>query len=135
LQSTCSTLQKKKRRPEAPVVPELLNARQAAALLGVSLRTLHNRRRELPPAIILGPKCIRWRRADLVAWVAGLQPGDTERREPAQLIAARARRHAAGDPAGEPGVTGAHHGPRIAAVMGARWPNQESNRQLRTEAA
>ena len=77
---------------EDAVQPELLTARQAAQLLGISIRSLHNNRSNLPSAITLSPKLVRWRKADLLEFIAGLHPNDEPRNEPGQLRAARQRR-------------------------------------------
>ena len=88
----------------APAAPRaqaiLLDARQAAVFLGVSLRTLYALRAagKLPMPVLLGERTVRYRRADLIAYVEGLQASATLP-EPAQLVkgkrAARAEEVAA----------------------------------------
>lgn len=75
----------------------LVDAKQGAALLGVSLRTYLNLAKEpgFPPARSLGPRCVRWVNAELEAYAVALPP--VTRDEPAQFAAARAAR-AAGRP-------------------------------------
>lgn len=75
------------------MVALLLDARNAAAFLGVSLRTLYALRAsgELPPPVQLGERIVRYRRADLVAFTERLQ-APAAIPEPAQL--ARGKRRA-----------------------------------------
>lgn len=70
---------------------ELLNFREAAALLGVSVRTFHLLRAEswFPPPLALGPRLLRWRRAELLEALAEKAPRQAARAEPAQLANAR----------------------------------------------
>ena len=51
---------------------ELLNTDSAADLLGLSKSTLEHWRmvRKGPPFVRVGPRCIRYRRADLDAWLS-----------------------------------------------------------------
>lgn len=63
------------RRPEPPAVglsPILVDARRAAALLGIGLRTLRSMDSSgrLPEPVRLSPGCIRWRLAELREWAA-----------------------------------------------------------------
>lgn len=59
-------------RPDAPTgaVPILVDARQAAALLGIGLRTLRtmDAAGRLPAPVRLSPGCVRWRHAELKDW-------------------------------------------------------------------
>jgi predicted DNA-binding transcriptional regulator AlpA len=73
-----------------------LNARSAAALLGVSLRRFQQLRwlDAFPVGRRLGPKQVRWLLPELLAWLAA-QPVVRCQPEPAQL--ARARRTPVGD--------------------------------------
>lgn len=50
--------------------PILVDARRAAALLGVGLRTLRtmDAAGKLPAAVRLSPGCVRWRLAELRDW-------------------------------------------------------------------
>lgn len=114
-------------RREAEVQPELLTARQAARLLGLSIRALHYKRDALPSPIVLSHKCVRWRRADLLKFVAGLPAGNEQRREPAQLVAARQKRRAGGDFPCDGAVTGDHRAQKPASGVGVGRPEQ--NRQ------
>lgn len=52
---------------------DLLTSNQAARLLGLSKSTLEHWRtvRKGPPFVRVGPRCIRYRRADLDAWLSG----------------------------------------------------------------
>ncbi len=51
--------------------PLLLNVQQLAQLLGVSTRHIWRMRDsgQLPPAIKLGAKIVKWSREDVVAWI------------------------------------------------------------------
>lgn len=73
----------------------LLDARESAQLLGVSLRSFRNiaKRPECPQPRELGPRTYRWVRAELEAFAAALPVASGQ--EPAALQAARARRTAA----------------------------------------
>jgi excisionase family DNA binding protein len=53
-------------------VTNLLNTGQAAVELGLSKSTLEHWRtvRKGPPFVRVGPRCIRYRRADLDAWLS-----------------------------------------------------------------
>lgn len=78
-------------------VPFLLDAHQAAGLLGMSLRKFRAdcKLPAFPNARALGPRSTRWVRAELEAYASSLPP--VRRDEPPQLAAARAAR-AAGQP-------------------------------------
>jgi len=115
-------------RRDAEISPELLTARQTARLLGVSIRALHYKRDDLPAAIVLGPKCVRWRRADLIAFVEGLPAGNQARTEPPQLAAARHKRQISGD--GK--VTIPAQTAKAASTNGGGSPKEESNPQDRS---
>jgi predicted DNA-binding transcriptional regulator AlpA len=82
--------------PDASPDPLLLTAVQAAALLGMSVRRFHQLRSQLPAPVVFGPRHVRWRRADLIAWVAGLVVDQGDRPEPPQLRAGKSRKRAAG---------------------------------------
>ena len=71
--------------------PALLNERQAAELLGVSVRKFHELRSEswMPLAIELGPRALRWRRDELLEAIATRAPRRTIRAEPEHLAARR----------------------------------------------
>jgi predicted DNA-binding transcriptional regulator AlpA len=50
----------------------LLTARELAGMLGTSTAALYSARYrgdDLPPAVALGPKRLRWREADVLAWL------------------------------------------------------------------
>jgi predicted DNA-binding transcriptional regulator AlpA len=83
---------KSKSNDRPSICPELLTAREAARLVGLSLRGFHYHRDRLPPPIPLSEKIIRWRRSDLLAWIANLPAGASRRVEPAELAAGRARK-------------------------------------------
>lgn len=90
---------KAKPAPKLPITERLLlSPREQAALLGVSIRALYLLDSKLPPVVMVGPKSPRRRRADLEAFVAGMQPSDDARVEPDQLRNARAKRKGAGTP-------------------------------------
>ena len=76
------------RRMAAPVEPLLMSAVECAPFLGMSLRKFHLTRPDLPAPVVIGPRHVRWRRADLIAWVQALATAG-EREEPAQLRAGK----------------------------------------------
>jgi predicted DNA-binding transcriptional regulator AlpA len=70
---------------------ELLNFRESAALLGVSIRTFHALRAEawMPAPLALGERLLRWRRAELIEALAERAPRQVARAKPQQLASAR----------------------------------------------
>ena len=74
-------------------LPLLLDAHEAARLVGVSLRTFRElmKRPSFPAARSLGPRSTRWHRSELEAWTAAL-PAAQRRDEPDHLAAARKSR-------------------------------------------
>lgn len=69
--------------PDAPLdasQPILVDARRAAVLLGVGLRTLRtmDAAGRMPAALRLSPGCVRWRLAELHEWVATGAPPRAE---------------------------------------------------------
>jgi hypothetical protein len=68
-------------------------------MLGVSLRKFHAMRTELPAPVVLGPRAVRWKAADLRRYVEDLV-GVDHRPEPRQLSAALAKE-------AKPGLIGA----------------------------
>ena len=78
--------------PPAFAAPEalLIDDRASAVLLGISRATWHRLRAagKLPPAVRLG-RCLRWRRAEFVAWVEAACP---DARTWAAMTAAAGRR-------------------------------------------
>ena len=84
------------RRASLPTDSLLLSAAVAAPFLGMSLRKFHQTRPTLPEPVVIGPRHVRWRRADLVAWAQAL-PTVSVREEPAQLRAGRAARKVSAD--------------------------------------
>ncbi len=78
----------------------LLVAKDAAAFLGISLRKLYELRStgELPPPVRLSERIVRYRRADLEAYVESLA-SDSAIPEPAQLVAGKRRARAEAEPA------------------------------------
>ena len=73
--------------------PLLLTATEAASLLGMSVRQFHKLRPQLPAPVVLGPRHVRWRRADLCDWVVALDAESRTRPEPSQLRAGRVRKN------------------------------------------
>jgi len=67
--------------------PELLTEREAAALLGVGVRKFHELRGAdwMPKAIELGPRALRWSRAELLAALAERAPRRVVLAEPQHL--------------------------------------------------
>ena len=57
--------------PAAASLPLLVTGREAAAMAGVSLDTWQRltARGECPAPVRLGPRCTRWRRKELLAWI------------------------------------------------------------------
>jgi excisionase family DNA binding protein len=82
--------------------PFLLDAAEAAKLLGVSLRTLRNltKRADFPSPRTLGPRSFRWVRSELEAFACQLPPAKAS--EPPALVAARAAKAAGRPVAPEP---------------------------------
>ena len=74
------------------IAPLLLDARQSAALLGVSLRLYVDLAKApgFPAARSLGPRCTRWVRSELEAYAMALPKMKRSDAEPSQLAAARA---------------------------------------------
>lgn len=63
---------------DTSLVPSvLIDAAELARMLSVSKPTIWRMRENglLPPAIALTSQCIRWRRSDVEAWLAGLREG------------------------------------------------------------
>ena len=62
--------------PAPAVEPLLLSARDVAALLGVSLRTVRamDSSGRIPEPIRLSPGCVRWRHAEVCDWAAAGAP-------------------------------------------------------------
>lgn len=73
----------------ATVEPALVPAAGGARILGVSLRTFHKLRPQLPAPVELGPRCLRWRVAELRQWIAERAAIATARPEPERLAKAR----------------------------------------------
>lgn len=93
-QAVCQTTNPTERapgRPRAsarqPITPAFLNARQAAALLGVSERKFAALRRAgmVPAALELGPRALRWRRDELLDHVGAAAPRVHVLNEPIHL--------------------------------------------------
>lgn len=74
-----------------PIGPALLNAKQAARLLGISERRFAELRHAawFPAAIVLGPRALRWHRDELSAATLTCAPRAGVGAEPAHLAAAR----------------------------------------------
>lgn len=61
---------------DSSLVPSvLIDAAELARMLAVSKPTIWRIRDKLPPSIALTSQCIRWRRSDVEAWLAGLREG------------------------------------------------------------
>lgn len=78
--------------------PLLLDAQGCADLIGTSERSFHElrRRAEFPRAVMVyGPRRPRWRRHDIIAWVASLPAIENVEPEPKHLAASRERRRGA----------------------------------------
>jgi predicted DNA-binding transcriptional regulator AlpA len=72
----------------------LLSAPEAAAMLGMGIRWFHEKRPELPLPVQLGPTShVRWRRADLEAYVASLAHA-LAHEEPPELRAGKLKKAA-----------------------------------------
>lgn len=95
--------------PEVGIKQLLLDAREAAALMGISVRLFHMLRPSLPSPVLLSQRAVRWRRSDLETHIAGLPAESSTRPEPAQLMRGRAaKRAASGGPGGgsKPSISG-----------------------------
>jgi predicted DNA-binding transcriptional regulator AlpA len=98
------TKQKKHRR-ERTVAPASLKAAETADYLNMSERffqgTVRKKPRFPPPIDYSGNRTmLRWRRADLDAWLASLPAVAEPAAEPPQLAAGKTARRVRGDPAG-----------------------------------
>lgn len=68
----------------AEELPDLMTAVQVSVATGISVSTLHHyaARRGMgqmawgPPHVQLGPRCRRWSRSDVVAWLDTCRVGD-----------------------------------------------------------
>lgn len=77
---------------EKKPLPLLLNAKQAAEVLGVSERTFHKFRKHpwMPAAVVLGPTAIRWVRTEIEAAIVAFLPRqDKNATQPPQLVAGK----------------------------------------------
>ena len=82
----------------------LATVAEGAAIVGVGERKFQDLRKTpgFPEAIALGPRCLRFRVADLEAWVAS-RPTVQQQREPIELALSRKRRQIpASETSGEP---------------------------------
>jgi predicted DNA-binding transcriptional regulator AlpA len=82
-----------KRVAVGPIAPALLSDAGAAALLGIGVRTFHALRQQesfLPPPVVLGPRLLRWSRAELEAAIANMPRQTLPGSEPLQLRKSRA---------------------------------------------
>ncbi len=118
--------------PGARVEPALVDAKQAAHFLCVSLRGFHTLRPQLPAPVVLGGgRVVRWKTAELRSYVDGLAAA-AARPEPPQLAAARVKKQGADDVRGaeaaEPAATGLKPQPR----RGAGKRPVQSNPQEQT---
>ena len=69
------------------ITPQLLSAEQSAIFLGISERLFHELRHtpDFPKAVMLGARCVRWKRTDLSNYIdnlatVGPQPEPTQLR-------------------------------------------------------
>ena len=93
---------KRRRKVEIPVGDRLLlTAAEAAAALGVSLRTFYGLRAALP-TVTLGPRVVRYRAADLETYVAAAAVVGRQFEEPQQLAAGKTARRGIGGDIGSP---------------------------------
>lgn len=78
----------------ASIAPALLSEDQSAAMFGVSVRKFAELRREpwMPLPIALGPRLLRWSRAELEVAVASMPRRKEPAEEPLQLAKGRAAR-------------------------------------------
>lgn len=85
-------------RPTA-VCPALLTDEQSAACLGISVRKFHDLRAEpwMPLPVVLGPRLLRWPRAELEAAIQNAPRQAQPASEPAQLRRAKIDRMKAGE--------------------------------------
>lgn len=83
--------QSAKSSPGAGYFPVLLTDEQSAACLGVSVRKFHELRAEvwMPRPVVLGPRLLRWPRAELEQAVAAMPRQETAGSEPAHLRRAK----------------------------------------------
>jgi predicted DNA-binding transcriptional regulator AlpA len=74
--------------------PLLISASQAARIIGISERTLHNfrKRDDFPKPIVLGPRTVRWRHQEIEVWIASLPAETQPRSEPERLCSSRSVR-------------------------------------------
>ena len=54
------------------MIDDLLNRKQVEELLGIKKSSLYSymRQGDFPAPIRLSPKCVRWRRSEIEAWLA-----------------------------------------------------------------
>jgi len=66
--------------PDETPTPLLLDGPAVAATLGVSLATFHAMRAagQFPLTPLRSRRCVRWRAADVTAWVGAGCPGDAK---------------------------------------------------------
>jgi predicted DNA-binding transcriptional regulator AlpA len=79
-------------RKAGTTAPALLTAEQAAReVYGTSERTFHKMRAAglVPPAVVLGPRLLRWVRSELEAAVAAMPRQAAPASEPHQLLRKR----------------------------------------------
>ena len=76
---TLRTDEAKVDRDERDYLEQLLTEQEAAALLGLSVRFLQNRRTRGggPLYVEISRRCVRYRRRDLIAWLDGLSRAHT----------------------------------------------------------
>jgi predicted DNA-binding transcriptional regulator AlpA len=109
------------------IEPELLTAREAAVLLGTSLRQFYRRRTGLPAPVLFSERAPRWRRGELLAYITAMAPVTEFPAEPGSLASARASK---GSTSGDPGVNQNHGGGGAASANGEGRPPRTSNPEL-----
>lgn len=115
--------------PAAGIEPALVDARDAARMLSISLRAFHGMRSVLPKPVVLGVRAVRWKTSELRQFVEQLA-GTHLRPEPPQLAAGRQAKRALQDQGGDH-VAGPNHRPALskAGSRAAQRPVQ-SNPQI-----
>jgi excisionase family DNA binding protein len=65
-------------RPERPTLGDLIPAQSVAGMLGCSVRTVHRLRDagKMPAPVQISGRLVRWRRADVEAWISAGCPAD-----------------------------------------------------------
>lgn len=77
--------------PDVSAGKLLLTVSEGAVFVGVSVRQFYNLV-DKPAPVMLGRRCVRYRRADLIAFVAGLSAVVDRLPEPSQLAAGKLKK-------------------------------------------